>query len=171
MRNVLKSLLLASIILALPALSLAADKIGVVSSDLVLQNSSVGKKTLGDLQTKVENKQRELQRMNDELKRMGDDYQKKAVTLSAEAKSRAQADMEAKARKMMEDQQSFGQQMETERQKAMDPLFKVFEQVLTDYAKKNGYSIIVERRAVLFVDGAADVTPEITKAFEAAAKK
>lgn len=170
MRNVLKYMLLASVIFALPVMAQAADKIGVVNSEEVVMNSAVGKKAIQDLQTKADAKQRELARQSDELKKMDDNFRKQSVTLSAEAKQRLQAEMETKFKKMMDDQNAFNQQMGEERQRVLEPLMKVFDQVIGDYAKKNGYSLIIERRAVLYAAG-MDVTGEITKAFEAAAKK
>ena len=172
MRNLLKYLLMACMVMGMPALAKAADmKIGVVSANEVLQNSDAGKKAIAELNAKADAKQKELQRMNEEFKRQEDDYRKKGVTLSAEAKAKTQGELEMKARKMMEDQQSFGQQLEQEQKRLMDPLFKVFQQVLADYSKKNGYSVVLEKQALLYYTPAVDVTADVTKEFESAAKK
>jgi len=171
MRTLLKYVLLACAIVAMPILAHAADmKIAVVSADEVLQNSDVGKRTMADLKAKVESKQQELKRQNDDLQHVGEDYQKKAVTLSPEAKSKAQADLEARQRKLMEDQQTFAQQMDQEQKRVMEPLFKVFEQVVADYAKKNSYSLILEKHTTHYIAPGVDVTADITRDFDAAAK-
>lgn len=172
MGNLLKYVLLACLVMGTPALAKAADsKIGVVSANEVLQNSDPGKRAIAELNAKAEAKQKELQRANEDFKRLEDDYRKKSVTLSAEAKGKQQGELEQKARKMMEDQQSFGQQLEQEQKRLMDPLFKVFQQVLADYAKKNGFSVILEKQSLLYYLPAADVTADITKEFDSAAKK
>ncbi|MFZ5427357.1 MAG: OmpH family outer membrane protein [Thermodesulfobacteriota bacterium] len=170
MRKVMKYMLLAVMIIALPVMAQAADKIGVVNSEEVVMNSAAGKRAVQDLQNKVEAKQRELTRQSDELKQMDENFRKQSVTLSSEAKLRMQSEIETKFKKMMDDQNNFNQQMGQERQRVLEPLMKVFDQVVADYAKKNGYSLIIERRAVLYASG-MDLTAEITKAFEAAAKK
>lgn len=170
MRKLLKYMLLAGMIVALPIMAQAADKIGVVNSEEVVMNSAAGKRAVQDLQNKVEAKQRELTRQSDELKKMDENFRKQSVTLSGEAKLRMQSEMEAKFKKMMDDQNNFNQQMGQERQRVLEPLMKVFDQVVADYAKKNGYALIIERRAVLYASG-MDLTAEITKAFESAAKK
>jgi len=170
MRKMMKYMLLAAMIVAMPVMAQAADKIGVVNSEEVVMNSAAGKRAVQDLQNKVEAKQRELTRQSDELKQMDENFRKQSVTLSSEAKLRMQSEIEAKFKKMMDDQNNFNQQMGQERQRVLEPLMKVFDQVVADYAKKNGYSLIIERRAVLFASG-MDLTAEITKAFEAAAKK
>ncbi len=171
MRNLLKYVLLASIIVATPVMARAADKIGVVSSDEVVQNSEAGKRAMQDLQSKADAKQRDLTRQSDELKRMDEDFRKKGVTLSAEAKAKLQGEIEAKFKKMMDDQNSFNQQMGQEQTKILDPLFKVFQQVVGDYAKKNGYTMILEKRAVHFYASGTDLTADITKEFDSAAKR
>ncbi len=172
MGNLLKYLLMACLVMGMPALAKAADtKIGAVSANEVLQNSEAGKRALSELTAKSDAKQKELQRSNDDFKRLEDDYRKKSLTLSAEAKAKQQGELEVKARKMMEDQQTFGQQLEQEQKRLMEPLFKVFQQVLADYSKKNGYSFILEKQALLYYAPATDVTVDITKEFDAAAKR
>ena len=171
MRNLLKYVLLAGMIVAMPVLAQAADKIGVVNSQDVVTNSEVGKRAMQDLQNKATAKQQELSRQTEELKKMDENFRKQSVTLSAEAKAKMQGEMEAKYKKFLEDQNSFQQQMGQEQSKVLEPLMKVFDQVVADYAKKNGFSLIVERRAVLYVSGGLDVTADVTKDFEAAAKR
>lgn len=171
MRNLLKYVLLASCIVVMPVMAQAADKIGVCSSDEVVQNSDAGKRAMQELQGKAEAKQRELTRQSEELKRMDEDFRKKSVTLSAEAKTKAQGEIEVKFKKMMDDQNNFNQQMSQEQTKVLDPLFKVFVQVVTDYAKKNGYSMILEKRASHYFAPGTDLTADITKEFDAAAKR
>lgn len=171
MPNLLKYVLLACTILAMPVIAQAADKIGVVNSQDVVMNSEAGKRAMNELQGKADAKQRELTRQSDDLKKMDENFRKQSVTLSAEAKAKMQGEMEAKFKKMMDDQNNFNQQMAQEQTKVLEPLMKVFDQVVAEYAKKNGFSLIVERRAVLFVGGGMDVTTDITKDFESAARR
>lgn len=170
MRNLLKYLVLSTVIMAMPVLAQAADKIGVVNSQDVVMNSEAGKRAMQELQNKANAKQQELTRQSDELKKMDENFRKQSVTLSAEAKAKMQGEMEAKFKKMMDDQNTFNQQMGQEQTKVLEPLMKIFDQVVADYAKKNGFAIIIERRAVLY-PGSLDVTTDITKDFEAAAKR
>lgn len=170
MRNLLKYALIAGAIIALPVLAQAADKIGVVNSQDVVMNSEAGKRAMQDLQNKAAAKQQELTRQSDELKKMDENFRKQSVTLSAEAKAKMQSEMEAKFKKMMDDQNNFNQQMGQEQQKTLEPLMKTFDQVVADYAKKNGFSMIIERRAVLY-PGNMDVTPDVTKEFDSATRR
>ncbi|GAB6038804.1 hypothetical protein JCM15519_33630 [Fundidesulfovibrio butyratiphilus] len=171
MRNILKCLLVVSMLLAMPLLAQAADKVGVVSADDVMANSDVGKRTMADFAAKVEAKQKELARQGDDLKRQDEEFRKKSVTMSSEARAKEQGALEVKFKKFMEDQNAAQQQMAREQQRLMEPLLKVFQQVVADYAKKNGFSLIVEKRMVYFAGGGVDVTAEVTKEFESAARR
>jgi outer membrane protein len=170
MRNVWKTVILACFLVAMPLLAQAAEKIAICSPEDVLQNSESGKRALADLKSKADAKQQELQRQGDELKQAMTDFQKKAVTLSADAKAKQQQDLESKMRKLQEDQNAFNQQMGQEQGKVMNPLFTVFQQVVADYAKKNGYSLVLEKRMTIYNEG-NDITADITKEFDSAAKK
>jgi len=172
MGNLLKYLLLACLIVGLPAMARAADtKIGVVSAEEIMSSAESGKKALAGLKATFEAKQQDLKRQNDDFKRMEDDYRKKSVTLSADAKAKMQNELEVKARKMMEDQQGMAQKMDQEQARVMGPLLTILQQVVSDYAKKNGYSIMLDKRTLIYSAPAVDITADIAKEFEAAAKK
>ena len=170
MRSVLKYVLVACLVVSLPGLARAADKIGVVSIDDAIGNSDAGKRAMAEFTSKVESRQKDFARQGEELKRADDEFRKKSVTLSAEAKAREQANLEARVKKYMDDQNSINQQLGQEQGRLMEPLFKTFQQVVADYAKKNSYSLILEKKAVHF-SGAADLTADITKEFDAAARR
>lgn len=171
MLHSIKCFLIACAIVALPVLAQAADKIGVVDSQAVVMNSEVGKRAMTDFQSKAEAKQKEFTRMGEELKKAQEDFAKKAGVMSGDAKQKEQAALDARIRKYLDDQNAASQQLAQEQSRVMEPLYKVFEQVIADYAKKNGFSLIIERRITFYTASGTDVTAEITKEFEAAAKR
>ena len=74
---------------------------------------------------------------------MQNDLQKASVALSADAKKSKAADFENKARKYFEDQKQLQQEEQQAQQSVLQPLLNRLQKVLTDYASKNGYSIIM----------------------------
>jgi len=170
MRIVLKYLVLASFMLALPVFAQAADKVGVVNTQDVFMNSDAGKRVTQDLESKFKAKQQEFNREGDSIKQAADDLNKKAGVMSAEAKQKEQAALQARYEKLMNDQNAASQTMMQEKNKLIEPLMKTLDQVVTDYAKKNGFTVIIDRGAALFVAPDADVTAAIAKAFDAASK-
>lgn len=171
MLHPIKSLLLAIAFIALPILAQAADKIGVVDSQEVLTNSETGKRAMNELKNKFEAKQKELARQSEDIKKAQDEFGKKAGVMSNDAKQKEQTALEARIRKFIDDQNSASQMMDQERARIMEPLMKVFDQVIADYSKKQGYTMVIERRALLYTASGADITADITKEFESAAKR
>lgn len=172
MRILLKYVLIASVIIAMPILAHAADmKIAVVNTQDVLLNSEAGKRVSQQLQSTMEAKQKEINNQGQELQKAQDELNKKGAVMSADAKQKEQAALDARIKKFMDDRSAAGQSFEQEKNKIIAPLTKLLDQVVADYAKKNGYSIIIDSMAVPFVAAGADVTAEIKKDFEAAASR
>ena len=172
MRIVLKYLVLASLVLAMPVFAHAADnnKIGVVSTQDVVMNSDAGKRANQNLESKFKAKQQEITREGDAIKQAADDLNKKAGVMSADAKQKEQAALQARYEKLISAQNTASQSFAQEKNNIVEPLMKILDQVISDYAKKNGYAVIIERGATLFAAPGTDVTADITRAFDAASK-
>jgi len=170
MRIMMKYLALASLVLAMPVLAQAADKIGVVSAQDVFMNSEAGKRADQDLKNKFMAKQQELTREGDSIKQAAADLDKKAGVMSAEARQKEQSALQTRFNKLRDDQNTATESMVQEKNRIVEPLMKLLDQVVSDYAKKNGYSVIVAREATLFAASGTDVTAEISKAFDAASR-
>ena len=168
MRIVLKYLILASLVLAMPVFAHAADKIGVVNVGEVMANSAAWKQATQSIQNKFTAKQQEFSRENDAIKQAKADLDKKAGVMNADAQKKEYGALQARWNKFLEDQNAAQQALNQEQHQALEPLMKRLEQVTADYAKKNGYSAIFVRDAVIFVGPGLDVTADITKAFDAA---
>lgn len=153
-------------VLMVPVAAQAQGKIGVVNLDDALGNSGAGKAALSQLKSRFESREKALAAQGDELKRMQEDLQKTGVALSQDAKKNKAADFENKARRFFDDQKKLQQEEQQAQQSVLQPLLKRLQQVLTDYAGKNGYSIIMEARSVPYFDPKLDVTSAIQKEFD-----
>ena len=80
-------------------------------------------------------------------------------------KSKA-ADFEGKARKYLEDRNKLQQEEQQSQQSVLQPLLNRLQKVVTDYAAKNGYSVILEARSVPYFDPKMDVTAAIQSEFD-----
>ena len=133
-------------VLVMPVAAHAEGKIGIVNLDDALGNSSAGKSALSQLKSRFESREKALAAQGEDLKRMQEDLQKTGVALSQDAKKSKAADFENKARRFFEDQKKLQQEEQQAQQSVLQPLLKRLQQVLTDYAGKNGYSIIMMSR-------------------------
>jgi outer membrane protein len=153
-------------VLAMPVSAFAQGKIGIINLDDALSNSSAGKSALGSLKAKFESREKALVAQGDELKKMQDELQKKSVALSQDAMKSKTADFETKARKYVEDRNKLQQEEQQAQQSVLQPLLTRLQKVVSDYAAKNGYSVIMETRSVPYFDPKLDITPAIQAEFD-----
>jgi outer membrane protein len=153
-------------VLMVPVTALAQSKIGVVNLDDALGNSSAGKAAVSQLKSRFESREKALAAQGEDLKRMQDELQKAGVALSQDAKKSKAADFENKARKYFDDQKKLQQEEQQAQQSVLQPLLNRLQKVLTDYASKNGFAVIMEARSVPFFDPKMDVTKAIQQEFD-----
>lgn len=159
-------ILLVIAMLMVPVTALAQGKVGVVNLDDALGNSSAGKAAFSQLKSRFESREKALAAQGEDLKKMQDDLQKAGVALSQDAKKSKAADFENKARKYFEDQKKLQQEEQQAQQTVLQPLLNRLQKVLTDYAAKNGYSVIMEARSVPYFDPKLDLTTAIQQEFD-----
>ena len=170
MRIMVKYFALALFVLAMPVLAHAADKIGFVNAQDILANSAAGKQAAQDFSNKATAKQQELARENDSINQAMADFQKKSVSLSAEAKQKEQDALQARINKFRETANAAQQSLSQVQNSIMGPVVNRLNQVIEDYAKKNGFSAILDSGLALYAAPGLDVTADIRKAFDGAGK-
>lgn len=153
-------------VLMVPVAAQAQGKVGVVNLDDALGNSSAGKAAFAQLKSRFESREKALGAQGEELKKMQDELQKTGVALSQDAKKSKAADFENKARSYFEDQKKLQQEEQQAQQSVLQPLLNRLQKVLTDFASKNGYSVIMEARSVPYFDSKLDVTSAIQQEFD-----
>ena len=142
-------------------------KIGVVNLDDALGNSSAGKAAFSQLKSRFESREKALASQGEELKRMQNDLQKASVALSADAKKRQGGRFsKTKPASTSRIRSSCQQEEQQAQQSVLQPLLNRLQKVLTDYASKNGYSVIMEARSVPYFDAKLDMTKAIQQEFD-----
>jgi outer membrane protein len=153
-------------LLVVPVAAQAQGKVGVVNLDDALGNSSAGKSAFSQLKSRFESREKSLAAQGEDLKKMQEDLQKAGVALSQEAKKSKAADFEGRARKYFDDQKRLQQEEQQAQQSVLQPLLNRLQKVLTDFASKNGYTIIMEARSVPYYDSKLDVTKAVQQEFD-----
>jgi len=166
MVGIFRTLCIVAAILALPLAAAAQGKIAVVNLDEALATSQAGKAALAQLKTKFEAREKSLGQQGEDLKKIQEDLQKKSVALSQDAMRSQVADFEAKAKKYMDDRNKLQQEEQETQQQILQPLLTRLQKVMTDYAKKNGYTVVVEARSVPYFDSALDITAALRQEFD-----
>ncbi len=166
MVGIFRTLCIVAAILALPLAASAQGKIAVVNLDEALATSQAGKAAFSQLKTKFEGRVKALEQQGEDLKKIQADLQKKSVALSQDAMRSQVADFEAKAKKYMDERNKLQQEEQETQQQILQPLLARLQKVMTDYAKKNGYTVVVEARSVPYFDSALDITAALRQEFD-----
>ena len=79
------------------------------------------------------------------------------------AREKKEADIEAKIKSLQEFDQEAKTDLTKDRDNMVKDILKEMSDVIKEYGEKNGYSIIVNDRVLLYGDSAMDLTNEIIK--------
>ncbi|CAM2056847.1 outer membrane protein [Desulfovibrionales bacterium] len=118
-----------------------------------------------DLKSKMEQPQKELQKLQDELKNQ-------SVVLTQEAKMSKNEEFRKKLMEVQNKSQIYQQQLIEEEQKMIKPIQDVLIDVVTKYGQENHYTMIIESRnaGVMYAAAHTDLTQKMLEEFHKAWK-
>jgi outer membrane protein len=146
-------------------------KIAIIAFQPAVAQTNEGQRAFADLQKKYQPKQTQLKALNDEIDKLTKDLQAQGDKLSdAERAARAKTidDKKKQLERSAEDAQN-------DFQNEMNELYgslaqKVFD-VLNDYAKQHGYTLVLDiaqqQNPVLFANESSDITKAVIAAYNA----
>jgi outer membrane protein len=154
-------------VLVCVTLSFASNKIGVFDMQIVMVKSTAGMDIKNDLNKKKEYYTAEIKKRENALKQMRDDLQKKSMMLSQEAKDAKEKDYQKKLRDLKLYANDSEAELKTIYREKTQKLVHDILYVARDFAKKNNFSIVIEKQegGVVYNDKSIDITDEILKAF------
>lgn len=162
MRKIL--LLTACFILVLAATARAAElKIGIIDLQKVVRTSDSGKSALDKLKDQTKEMKDNLDKQKAQIDKMRADMEKQSLVLSQEAKMDKEMQLKRQLRDLQDNFQNFQRKMKVEEERLSKPVLELIGQVVQDYGKKNGFSLLMDGRGagVLFANDAVDVTNEV----------
>ncbi|MGD0735937.1 MAG: OmpH family outer membrane protein [Terracidiphilus sp.] len=122
----------------------APGKVAVIAYQAAVAQTNEGRRDFADLQKKFEPRTTALKAQNDEIESLQKDLQAKSATLTdADRASRARTidEKKKKLQRAAEDMRTEGNQA---LQQVMGDLGKKFYNVMVDYAKQQGYTVILD---------------------------
>ncbi len=159
-----KVLFLALLVFLFSSDALSAEmKIGVINMEAVAKNSEPGREALDKLQGEFKEMKTELDKRKAEIEKLLDALQKQSLVLSQEAKLDKELEYKRKVRDFQDLLQSFQRKTKTEEARLTQPIIEMMLDVIRDYAKDNGYTMIVDGKAggLLYADDTVDITNKI----------
>ena len=139
----------------------AADelKIGYVNFSVLFEGYYKTEKSEAELRKEADKRQAEVSEIREDI----NNIQKKLESgvLKQEEKDKQKGVLEQKILQLNKVVRESKRELEVKREKAVREIIKDIEVVINDYSKKNGYTLVVGNRDLLYVDKKLDITKHI----------
>jgi len=112
-----------------------------------------------ELESKGDMKQQAREKVVQEIRKMKEELE----LMNKTAREKKEADIEAKIKSLQDFDQEAKTDLTRERDNMVKDILKEMSDVIKEYGEKNGYSIIVNDRVLLYGDPGMDLTNEIIK--------
>ena len=139
---------------ASPALAQSAAKIGVVDFQSAIQQTKEGQAAQKKLDTAYQQKKTAI------------DYKKQASILADSARKAKEQELLAAQSQYQQAYQQSEQEMQALYGQLMQNLLDKMKMICTQIGKEKGYTLIIEKGAVVFSTDAIDLTSELVKRYD-----
>lgn len=120
-----------------------------------------------ELESKTKAKEAERNKLIDELKEIQD----KLALLSDQEKEKKQKELTAKSQKLQELDQRLKQDFRKDWDEKLRQILEDIKKVVEEFAKKEGYTFVLDSKAMLYGSKETDVTPRIVETLNKNYKK
>lgn len=145
----------------------AADlKIGVVDYGRLVEESPQAKVALDAIRTEFTPRQRDLQNQQTSLKAKEEKLQKDGVTMTEDARGRAEKELRDNYRDLSRKQSEVQDDFNARRNEEMSRLQRVLIEQVRIYAKAQNFDLVVAD-GVIYATPTLDITPQILVALKA----
>lgn len=166
MKKISGVLALLGIIYILPGKIYAAQvvKVGFVDIQKTLEECDVGKKAKEDLQSVVEKKQIEIDKLSAEIENLQKALEEQ-VMLSAEKKKEKESIINEKMETYQKLALSAKKEISKKESEITEPLIKKIRDIIDKIGREKGYSLILEKNysSVLYGSSEIDLTSQVIK--------
>ncbi|MCB1730754.1 MAG: OmpH family outer membrane protein [Halieaceae bacterium] len=162
--NKLLKISFAALLLALPALGMAQEKIAVVDLQEAILQTDIAQKRLAEVRNQEDYKtdKAEFDRLKKEFDELVQKFQKDAAVMSQEQQTAArqklaskQADLEHVTGKLQQAEQGAGQAL-------LQELAPRVQEVLREIITSEGIGLLLQRGAVIHADASYSITAKVT---------
>jgi len=151
------------------ASTVAADtRIGIVDIPKAIQATKEGQKIKKELEADYNKRKADLEKRAKDITKMQADFEKKSLVLSDDARAKKMQEMDEEKSKYMELREKNLQDLAKKDRELSQPMIKKLNEVISEIAKKEGYSLILHKNEQNLVWAAADsdITDIVIKALE-----
>lgn len=164
-----------AVLLLVPAAAALAQgaapmKIGVVDQDRVLNDSEEGKRLKSDLEKLRNSKASAIEAKERELKGLQEQLMNAQLSLSEEKRDEISRQLKRKRVEYERLSDDASMEFQEAANRAQARLIAMFREVIEKYGAEKGYTLILEANTLYFASNAVDITEELLKRFNEAAR-
>ena len=161
MKNFLTISLISVFLFCVSSIAIAENsgKIGYIDLSKSFDEYQKTKDFDKELEKKGDMKQGEREKLVQDVRKMREELE----LMNKSAREKKEADIEAKIKSLQEFDQEAKTDLTKERDNMVKDILKEMSDVIKEYGQKNGYSIILNDRVLLYGDSGMDLTNEIIK--------
>jgi outer membrane protein len=149
-------------------------KIGTVNIQIILDGSEAGKKALAELKGKAEKEKENLEKKLEAVKKLEKEIESQRLV----AKEGTLGEKEQELKRLRRDLDASKEDTQTSFQKMQAQIMRKLvgdvNRIIKDYARKNGYTMVVEKGDspnmmggfVIYADDSVDISSAIVKMFD-----
>jgi outer membrane protein len=170
--------ILAGILLVGSAAAQAQEKptkVAIINIQVAIAKSNDGQQTAKEIQTKFAPKQQVLTKEQAEINALQDQLRNQEKTLSDDARAKLLKSIDDKTRQFNRDNEDATNEFQGAEQEAINEIGQKMMGVLSEYAKKNTYEVVLDvsspQTPVLYADPTTDITEEIVKLYDQSTAK
>jgi len=154
--------------LILPATALAqgGGKMGYVDLQRALSESNAGKKAKDKFKVEVDRLQSRLKKQKDEIDRLKEQLEKKASVMKASEREEMEDDFRRKMRDFEREYKDSQADLQKKDSDLTSSILRELQQIIQDFGKDEGYSMIVEMNSLLYADRSLDLTERVIEAYD-----
>ncbi len=152
--------------------SFAADKIGFINIQEIIQNSNAGKKAAEEFKKLVDKKQESIKAMENEVKKMKDELDKQSSVMTASARSDKEAAYQRKLRDYQILVDDTNKELQKRDQEYSQKLIPEILKVVRSIAEKEKYTVILDisTMPVPYYDKANDISKKVIEELQQSSK-
>jgi len=151
----------------------AADvaKIGVVDLKRVFDNSSAGKVAQAELTQQGKKMQGELEKRKSEIEEIQKNMERQAAVMSKDAREQKNRDLQIKVYDFKNLEKKYRSELRKSERKKLIKIQKEVLSITEEIGKKEGYLIIFDKIAAIYVPKTLDLTDKVIQEYNAKYKK
>ncbi len=146
-------------------------KIGYIDLQQIIEKSEKGKEFRDKVFQLRKEKEKILSTKQEEVTKMRQDYQQKSLTLSDRARLDKEQEIRQKELEFQNLSESYRQEVLLEGRKLQTLMFKDLSDVVRQIGQKEGFTMIVDKDATLYVSESIDITEKVIQQYNAQSKK